>query len=114
MIRLKKALKAWKTPGFNQALKTEIESLDAGQLPLQQGLSMASYASEDKLSTIILASNDDAEFIHAKAGIFFTGLIAGCSCADDPTPNNEYNEYCEIQIDINKQTAKTNISLVNE
>ena len=46
MTRLPKSLGAWGTPGFGDILKQEIEQLDAGLLPLQQGLSLSSYVTE--------------------------------------------------------------------
>ena len=85
--------------------------MDAQQLPLQQGLSTGSVAMSDKLSAMIISVTEDAGFIRAKAGLFYTGIIAGCSCADDPTPVDEHPEYCEVQLDINRVTAETTIAL---
>jgi len=52
--------------------------------------------------------------IRIKAGIFYHGIIGGCSCADDPTPTGENNEYCEVQIDIDKATAVIAVVLITE
>ncbi|MDP3483627.1 MAG: hypothetical protein Q8S05_10010, partial [Sulfuricella sp.] len=93
MIRLTKSLNAWGTADFEGILKTEIEQLDAEQLPLQQGLSTSSYALDDKLNVRIISVSEEANLIRAKVGIFYSGIIAGCSCADDPTPVEEQNEY---------------------
>ena len=54
----------------------------------------------------------ELEHIRAKAGIFYTGIIPGCSCANDPTPETEYSEYCEVLFDINKRTAETLVTLL--
>ena len=43
---------------------------------------------------MLLSASEDAGLLRVKAGIFYTGIIAGCSCADDPTPIDELNEYC--------------------
>jgi hypothetical protein len=112
MLSFAKALGAWGTPEFNQALKQEIEQLDPGQLPLQQGLARSSHVADSPFSAIILAVSDDADFIHAKAGISYAGIIAGCSCADDPTPPSEQAEYCEVQLAISKLTAVTTVTLL--
>ena len=114
MIRLAETLNAWGTPDFNNILKKEIEQLDAGQLPLQQGLTTGSYAIDGKLNAMIIGVSEEAGFIRVKAGIFYSGIIAGCSCADDPTPVNEESEYCVVQLDIDKQTADTTIALLAE
>ncbi len=114
MIRLAETLNAWGTPDFNNILKKEIEQLDAGQIPLQQGLSAGSYAIDGKLNAMIIGVSEEAGFIRVKAGIFYASIIAGCSCADDPTPVNEESEYCVVQLDIDKQTAETTIALLAE
>jgi hypothetical protein len=114
MIRLTETLNAWGTPDFKDILKKEIERMDAGRLPLQQGLSTGSYAIDDKFNVMIIGVSEAAGSIRVKAGIFYSGIIAGCSCADDPTPVNEESEYCVVQLDINKQTADTTIALLAE
>jgi hypothetical protein len=114
MIRLTKALNAWGTPGFADILKKEIAQLDARQLPLQQGLSTTSYAVDNKIEMMIIGFTEEDGFIHVKAGVFYAGIIAGCSCADDPTPVEEINEYCEVRLDIDRTTAETTITLLAE
>ncbi|MDO8706642.1 MAG: hypothetical protein Q7J84_17030 [Sulfuricaulis sp.] len=114
MIRLAKTLDAWGTPGFKDILKREIEQMDAGQLPLQQGLSTGSYAIDGNLNAMIIGVSEAAGFIRVTAGIFYSGIIAGCSCADDPTPVNEESEYCVVQLEINKLTAETTVALLTE
>jgi len=114
MIRLTKTLNAWGTPDFKDILKKEIDQMDAGQLPLQQGLSTGSYAIDSQLNAMIIGVSEEAGFIRVKAGIFYSGIIAGCSCADDPTPINEESEYCVVQLDIDKQTAETTVALLAE
>lgn len=115
MPRLPNAVSAWDTPSFTTTLKQEIEALDGKSLPLQQGLTHSSYANEDQFSVVILkAFVDDANAIHVKAGIFYSGLIPGCSCADDPSPDNEYSEYCEVGFTIDRTTAEIDIRLLPE
>ena len=114
MIRLAKSLNAWGTSDFNDVLKKEIGQLTAEQLPLQQGLSTGSYAIDNQLDVMILGVFEEESFIRATAGIFYAGIIAGCNCADDPTPVNEHSEYCEVRLEINKLTAETTVTLLTE
>ena len=58
--------------------------------------------------------SDAQSVIRVTVGIFYTGIIAGCSCADDPTPVEENTEYCEVQLEIDKKTAETTIALLPE
>lgn len=83
-------------------------------LPLQQGLSRSSHVSGDALEAVVLGAAEEAQCIRVKAGIFFQGIIAGCSCADDPTPVDEQTEYCVLQFDIDKQSADTVVTLIED
>ena len=112
MIRLTQSRNAFGTPAFQQVFKQEVEQLSVDQLPLQQGLSTSGYALDDPRRVMVIDVSDDANFIHAKAGIFYFGIIAGCSCADDPTPVDKNNEYCEVQFDIDKNSADTKVILL--
>lgn len=114
MIRLTKTLNAWGTPGFEDMFKGEVEQLDADRLPLQQALSTSSHVTDSQRTVTIIRTSEDEDLIHIKAGIFYSGIIAGCSCADDPTPIDEQNEYCVVHIDIHKQTAEATITLLDE
>ena len=114
MVQLTKVLAAWGAADFENILKKEIEHMDVKQLPLQQGLSSSSYALDNNIKAIIINAREEENIIRVKAGVFYTGVIAGCNCADDPSPVDEQPEYCEVQIDINKTTAETIIILLSE
>lgn len=114
MIRLDKSLRAWGGADFEAILKREVETLGADDLPLQQGLSSSNYVAESPITMMIHRVAEMENVIRIKAGIFYQGIIGGCSCADDPTPTGENNEYCEVQIDIDKATAATAVALITE
>jgi len=113
-MKLTKIQQAWGKPDFNKIVKNEIHGIDANLLPLQQGLSLSSYVGDTPFSVTILNSSETDDIIILKAGIFYTGIIAGCSCSDDPSPTDEQNEYCELQFNINKKTAETSVILLND
>lgn len=112
MPKLDKALQAWGAPDFEAVLKKEIAQLDADQLPLQQGLTVSSTVTADPITVIIHRVIELENVIRVRAGILYKGLVGGCSCADDPTPISANNEYCEVQLDIDKSTAITAVALV--
>jgi len=114
MIRFIDALNAWGTPDFTAILQRELERLKADQLPLQQGLSSTSHALDSRISAMIIGVDGEGSVIRAKAGIFYTGIVAGCSCADDPTPVTEQDEYCVVLVTIDKATAGTTLVLLDE
>jgi len=111
MILLPLSLQAWKSSNFSNELKKELCAIDANLLPLQEGLRYSSIANNESLSVSILSIVDNDERIQVKVGLFYTGTIAGCNCADDPTPVDENNEYCEAQLLIDKTTGETSIEL---
>lgn len=113
-IRLLHSLRAWGTSVFEAVLKQEIEQLDAAELPLQQGLARSSHVTERPFQAMLISASEDAGLLRVKTGIFYTGIIAGCSCADDPTPIDELNEYCVVQFDIDTTTAATTVTLLAE
>jgi hypothetical protein len=114
MIRLPKSLNAWGTPEFKDVVRQEIAQLDAAELPLQQGLTRSSHVTERPFQAMLLSASEDAGLLRVKAGIFYTGIIAGCSCADDPTPIDELNEYCVVRFDIDMKTTATTVTLLAE
>lgn len=112
MLAFPLALHALNTPDFKEVLKHEIEQLDAALLPLQQGLTRSGVANADSLSAMILGVTELPQSLQVTAGLFYTGIIPGCSCADDPTPIDEINEYCEVRFDIDRQTGAATVTLL--
>jgi hypothetical protein len=111
-MNLSKTLAAWGSPEFEPLLKQEIAQLDRALLPLQQGLSAGGHVIEDGMEVMIIRVNESENLISAKVGIFYRSVIAGCSCADDPTPVDENSEYCELLVEIDGGTGEATVSLV--
>jgi hypothetical protein len=88
--------------------------LDARLLPLQQGLSASSHVTNRPVQAMILNVAEESGWVRVKAGIFYTGVIAGCNCADDPSPIDEQNEYCVVQFVIDRLTAEASVTLLAE
>ncbi|MGB5179090.1 MAG: hypothetical protein WBP44_10215 [Gammaproteobacteria bacterium] len=114
MMRLEKTLAAWQTADFEEAFKREVGQLGVEQLPLQQALSQGSYASDRQLKVLVISAAASQDIIQVKAGIFFTGIVPGCACSDDPAPDNEYTEYCEVLFTIDQQSAVATLRLLAE
>ena len=114
MIQLKKAMSTWGTLDFEITLKKEIAQLDINQLPLQQGLTTGNYVSNTPITVAIYTVIEMEASIRVHAGIFYQGVLGGCSCTDDPTPISDINEYCEVRLDIDKVSAFTDVLLVQD
>ena len=112
-MRFAQSLQAWGSPQFEAVLKQEI-ARQAAELPLQQGLATGNYVADAPVSVIINRVAGEGDTIRVLAGVFYQSVIGGCSCADDPTPVSEINEYCEVQLDIDKATTTAAVALVTQ
>jgi len=113
VLLLDEALRAWGTPDFAVILKQEIALMGPDRLPLQQGLSTGNYVADEPITVAINSVIEKEEVIRVTAGIFFKGVIGGCSCTDDPTPVSDINEYCEVLLNIDKDSAATTLVLLS-
>lgn len=112
MIRLPRTLAHRHRPDFEAIFKEEVLGLERELLPLQQGLSRSSHALVDDIEIVLLGRREEKELLEVKAGIFYKGIIAGCSCADDPTPMDEITEYCELLFRIDPANAEARVELL--
>lgn len=110
-IRLVRSLEAWGKPEFEAALKQEVAALDVHALPLQAGLTTGSSVLDETPTVMVISVSGTAATIRAKVGVFYSGVLGGCSCADDPTPVEASNEYCEVLLEISKETAQATATL---
>lgn len=108
-MRLPESARAWGTADFPAVLKRELAA-HAAELPLQQALSGTSAVADEPVTVVLLAARADEATIHVKTGIFFAGILAGCSCADDPAPVESQTEYCELQVAIERATGNARLS----
>lgn len=112
MASLPDTLSSWGSPAFEAAFKKEAAALGASVLPLQQGLTHGSYAIDRVDAVTLLSVTEVGDRLEIRAGLHYAGIIAGCSCADDPTPNNETVEHCDILVVLDRQSAEASISLL--
>jgi len=109
MLQLQQSLQHWNSDQFAQVFKAELASQDKNELPLQQNLSYSSYVSDEPVSAVILKRRESDDCYIVEASIFYSGIIAGCSCADDPTPLDLHNEACDLTFYIDRQSGETRV-----
>jgi hypothetical protein len=114
MPHLRKTLDAWGNEDFAKVLREEVEQLSPHQLPLQQGLRLSSYVSDEPFQAIILRVEERADQLAVLLQIFYQGIIAGCNCADDPTPLDTLTESCRLEVRIDKRDAGVNFRLLRD
>ncbi|MDJ0805969.1 MAG: glucosamine--fructose-6-phosphate aminotransferase [Gammaproteobacteria bacterium] len=100
---LPNALRDWQSECFAKTLKQEIEGLQAGSLPLMDGVSQGGVPDDASVSVSLLKTVEAPSSIHADLGVFFTEVLAGCNCGDEPMA---MHGYCEMQVSIDKTTAE--------
>jgi len=102
MCKLPTSLRNWGSESFDQTLKSEIEGLKSGALPLDEGTTRGGYVDDSNLSVTVMHVTQAGGIIRAKVGVFFTEVVGGCSCGDDPIGENA---YCEMLVSIDMNTA---------
>lgn len=111
MIKLLNALGTWQSASFPQTLKTELEQLEPGSLPLNKAVTQGGYVDDSHITATILSAKESVQTIHARAGIFFTEIVINCGCGDDPM---ETNAYCELQISIDKTSGQAEFAVLDD
>ena len=111
MPELPHSLSAWNSPAFAQTLKSELEHLLPGTLPLDKGVTQGGMVDDSEITATIINFHDSATLIQAKVGIFFTEIVINCGCGDDPMPTNA---YCEMQVLIDKTHAATEFKIIQD
>jgi len=112
MLQLTKSLQAWNSAEFKSTFIQQLSQLSLDELPLQQALLLGSYATKDKLQIMVNSMTEQQHSLLITTGIFYSSIIAGCNCSDDPTPVDLNSEYCEMLFTINKLTAETDIKII--
>ena len=105
-------LNSWGTSDFRRLFRGHLREYGQSVLPLQQGLQHSSVALDDDVDVMILSENETSQYYLVKVGVFYQGVIAGCSCADDPTPVVKQTEYCEVLCEIDKHSYEMAVHLL--
>ena len=58
---------------------------------------------------IVLGSEADAAGVQVRLGVFLRSVLAGCACADDPTPMDTMDEYGELVLRIDRASARVDV-----
>lgn len=108
IINFISTLNSWGESTFNTQLIGEIMALPENALPLQQALSQGDIASERPDKITVMSSEATTTKIIIKLGVFFTEIISGCSCGDDP---GSLNGYCEMRLTIERQSGNADFQI---
>lgn len=73
-----------------------------GGLPLARA-TRTGYVEDSHLTLNVIRVAAEGPAIHARIGVFFHEILAGCSCGDDPLVEPV---YCELDLAIDRETAR--------
>ncbi len=101
-ICLPRTAAAWGGPDFEAVLKAELAAVGAVALPLQGGLRRGSVVVEAPVEVMPISAREHDGRLHLRVGVFYAGILAGCGCADDPTPVEAEPEYCVLMVELER------------
>lgn len=110
MTKFVNSLRDWQSESFSRTLKSEIESLKPGTLPLYNGTSQGGIVDDSNITATVMNFAEEDDNILATVGIFFDEIVGGCSCGDPPAADNA---YCELKVTINKSTAVAEFAVIS-
>jgi len=96
MPQLPQSAAAWGTPDFAATLQQELAALPLDALnPIPE---RGNHLLPGSVQAMLLTVQSEEGRLHLRVGLFFRSQLLGCSCADDPTPVPEENEYGELAL----------------
>ena len=92
---------------FARALGPALDALPAGALPLGSGCTRGGMIDDSALTFSVLAVDEQAGRVAARVGVFFTEVVGGCNCSDDPVA---FDAYCVLEVAFDRATGLAEIS----
>lgn len=96
---------------FKDDFKHYIEQLPPASLPLHNCTSQGGIVDDRNISASILSVTAIENGVEIKIAVFFTEIIGGCSCGDDPVAENAYAELLAI---MDKDSRQLTFSVIND
>ena len=112
MLRFPRTARA-DSDAVEAVFKSELADQSSADLPLQQGMSRGNVASDDGISAMVIRTEVEPDRHRIHAGLFFSSVVAGCACHDDPTPQADEAEYCEVLFEIERPDGAAWVSLLD-
>ncbi|MFP3873473.1 MAG: hypothetical protein ACLFV1_03375 [Thiohalophilus sp.] len=111
MLKLLHTIEQHDPDALIRTLKRELESGVGANLPLDQGTGEGGYSDARDLQVTVLGIEQDDATVHARIGVFFTEIVANCSCGDEPLHKPA---YCEMMLVIDRITGAATAKLLGD
>ncbi len=94
---------------FAPALAAALRTLPPGTLPLLAGCTRGGMVDDGDLEVSVLTLMEEGGRVTARVGVFFSEVVGGCNCSEDPVANNA---YCVLQVTFDRRSGLAEISPV--
>jgi hypothetical protein len=98
----RKCLEAKDSSDLAQELCSTLKALPSGTLPLEAGRSQGGMVDDRDIAATVLGMEQTADHLLARVGVFFTEVVGGCNCNEEPI---EVNAYCLLEVRIDRATG---------
>lgn len=107
VLRLEPRLFDGDAEELGQILLRALQALPPASLPLGASCRQAGMVDDSDLAFSILTLDASAGRIKARVGVFFSEVVGGCNCNDDPVA---FSAYGVLRVAIDRGTGVTAIS----
>ncbi len=94
---------------LRRCLTRLLNTLPPGSLPLHQCRTHGGLIDEAQRTISVLGCAPTAWGIRVRAGVFFSEIVGGCNCADDPVAHNAYGV---LRIDLHHADGRIEAAVV--
>ena len=96
---------------LRNCLSNMLDAMPPGALPLQSCCVQGGIADETERSISLLGHKRMEWGVRIRAGVFFTEIVGGCNCHDDPV---RHNVYCVLEIDLHDMDGIVDVAIIND
>lgn len=111
MLKLLRTIQQQDPGTLLQTLKEELESGVGESLPLDQATLEGGYCEPKGLEVTVLGIQQNEATLQARIGVFFTEIVANCSCGDEPM---EKPAYCQMSLIIDRVSGETTARIIGD
>lgn len=101
-INLRHCLETTDAAELKRRLAAALGRLPTGTVPLRHGCDQGGLVDDRNISASVLGLEQTADHLTARVGVFFTEIVGGCNCNDDPL---QVNAYCVVELIIERTTG---------
>jgi hypothetical protein len=98
------------TDRLAQGIAAAFRDIPAACLPLQGCCHRGAAIADGSFEIVAASVQADAQQIGAELNVFFTELVDGCNCSDDPVG---YPMCCRMRLRIDRTTAKGRLEVLD-